>query len=453
MAALGIWAVVLGSLFTGLPGPASLGELNGEGALLGIGILMLAVVVNGMILDVRGGRAILLYLPLAACILLSYVANADDIRDVHLLGRDGQGKFVSSLLVLGLYLALFYSYFCLMAVHGVDAVLRPAARAAQLAAWLLVLEMTVEVAGWFIPAVRDAWLSARHLWTGSQSATPFRLVGFAPEPSFAAITSLGLLGLLGAQCARVGWRQCRWAVAAMAALLAFQLLADARTFMVGALGGVLAGILLSPPARRLPAAIIATAIMLAPLAFQFLAIWSVYHAGPGARSVSNITRSIGMLTATDLWLQNPIFGLGLGQYGFHYRGAVPSWGMESWEVARYFQQGHFDLLGGLPPSFSIFSRLGAELGLIGFLAWVGPPIYVMRRALVRAPGALTWVMTCALGAQIWTGLSLDSFRNVYYWLWLAALLALPGQTEWATPFPAAAYRTLSRQAQPMEAAE
>jgi hypothetical protein len=54
-------------------------------------------------------------------------------------------------------------------------------------------------------------------------------------------------------------------------------------------------------------------------------------------------------------------------------------------------------------------------------------VYVIGRALSRSPGALTTIMICALAAQIWTGLSLDSFRNVYYWLWLAALFALPGQ--------------------------
>jgi hypothetical protein len=134
-----------------------------------------------------------------------------------------------------------------------------------------------------------------------------------------------------------------------------------------------------------------------------------------------------MLTATSLWRGHPLLGMGLGQYGFHFRSAVPSWGLQSWEVARYFNDAQFKLLGGLPPSFSLFSRLGAELGIIGFLAWIMPPGYVIWRALTRSPGALTTVMVCALAAQIWTGLSLDSFRNVYYWFWLAALLALPGQ--------------------------
>jgi hypothetical protein len=135
-----------------------------------------------------------------------------------------------------------------------------------------------------------------------------------------------------------------------------------------------------------------------------------------------------------VWSDHPLLGVGLGQYGFHFRGGVPSWGIQSWEVSRYFRTTEYDLLRGLPPSFSLFTRLGAELGLIGFLAWILPPMYAIRRALILRPGPLTSIMVFALVAQVWTGLSLDSFRNVYYWLWLACLLAWPGQNN--LPFDA-----------------
>jgi hypothetical protein len=142
-----------------------------------------------------------------------------------------------------------------------------------------------------------------------------------------------------------------------------------------------------------------------------------------------------MITATDLWRQHPLLGFGLGQYGFHFRGAVPAWGLRSWEVAKYFQPSQVGL-DGLPPSFSLFSRLGAELGTLGFLAWVLAPIYAIRCALIRSPGPLTTLLVCALASQFWTGLSLDSFRNVYYWLWLAALLALVRPSSVRAPWGA-----------------
>jgi hypothetical protein len=430
LAVLGVQAVVLGSLFTGLQEGGALGELSGDGAIVGTVIIVLCAVLSGAILDVRGARPILLYLPLAVCLLLSYAVNADEIRNAHFLGREGQEKFLTSLFVLALYLALFYSFFCLMAVYGVASLLRPAGRAALVAAGLLIFEMAFEVVTWFSPPLRQVWLSVRTHWTFSQHAELYRLVGFAPEPSYTGATTLALLALLGVQLAGAEWRRAAvggpgsLTLGAMVALFAFQLVANARTFMAGALGAVVACALVVGPAKRLPATVKAAMIALAPLPVQAMAILSAYHAQPGTQSGSNITRAIGMLTATDLWRQHPLFGVGLGQYGFHFRSLVPSWGLQSWEVAKYFKDSQFDLAArGLPPSFSMFSRIGAELGIVGFLAWILPPIYAMRRALIT-PGPLTFIVVCAFAAQFWVGLSQDTFRNVYYWFWLAGLLAL-----------------------------
>lgn len=438
-ARLGVQLLVVGSLFTGLPGPAALGELRAEGALIGSAMIVLFAALSGVAFDARGGRAVLIFLPLAACILFSYALNADDVASAHFLGRQGPEKFLSSLLVLGFYLSFFYSLLCLANVYGVGRVLSAASGAARVAAVLLILEMGFEIVSWFSPQLREVWGAARRLWTDYAPASFYRLVGFAPEPSFAAITALGLLGLLAGEAKRGGWRgeastsPSRMIVFLIVALVALELLADSRTFFAGAFGAALAWLLIGP-ARRLPASVKSAALVLAPLALQAVLIWAVAAGAPGTRSVSNITRSVGMVAATQVWSDHPLLGVGLGQYGFHFRGGVPSWGIQSWEVSRYFKTTEYDLLGGLPPSFSLFTRLGAELGLIGFLAWILPPMYAIRRALILRPGPLTSIMVFALVAQVWTGLSLDSFRNVYYWLWLACLLAWPGQNN--LPFDA-----------------
>ncbi|WP_207801843.1 hypothetical protein [Phenylobacterium hankyongense] len=434
LARLGVQLLVVGSLFTGLPGPAGLGELRAEGALIGSALIVLFAALSGVAFDARGARAVLIFLPLAACILLSYAINADEVATAHFLGRQGPEKFLNSLLVLGFYLSFFYSLLCIANVYGVSRVLSAASAAARVAALLLVLEMGVEIVTWFVPPLRDVWSSARHMWAGKTPASLYRLVGFAPEPSFAAITALGFLGLLAGDATRGGWRgeasksRSRLVVFLIVALVAFELLANSRTFFAGAFGAGLAWLLIGP-ARRLPASLRAGLLVLAPLALQAVLIWAVVAAAPGTRSVSNITRSVGMVAATQVWSDHPLLGVGLGQYGFHFRGGVPSWGVQSWEVSRYFRTAEYDKLNGLPPSFSLFTRLGAELGLIGFLAWILPPMYAIRRALILRPGPLTSIMVFALVAQVWTGLSLDSFRNVYYWLWLACLLAWPGQNN------------------------
>jgi hypothetical protein len=148
-------------------------------------------------------------------------------------------------------------------------------------------------------------------------------------------------------------------------------------------------------------------------------IWTVIQADPSTRTISNVTRSVGMIAASQLWAQHPLLGLGLGQYGFHFRGVVPSWGLVSFEISRYFEEDQYKLIAGLPPTFSMFTRIGAEPGALGLAAWLLAPFAAIRGLLLRPPGALAVVIVCALAAQIWVGLSFDSYRNFYYWFWLA----------------------------------
>jgi hypothetical protein len=267
-----------------------------------------------------------------------------------------------------------------------------------------------------------------------------RLVGFAPEPSFGAISTMGLIGLLAADLVlrrrSYAWRGLRTPLVLLVivVLFGFELvLANARTFAISALGIAVAAAVLTPPARRVPAALRSLAIVCAPMAIQALMIYLVLHADASGRTSSNVSRSVGMLTATEVGAQHPLFGVGFGQYGFHFRSLVPSWGLESWEVSKFFRDDQHDLVGGLPPSFSIYSRIAAELGVPGLAAWLAPPILAIRRAMLRRPDALTSVIVCAFAAQAWSGLSLDSFRNIYYWLWLAMMLAWPTQYEAASP--------------------
>ena len=428
-----LWLLVLGSLLTALPGPAALGELRGEGTLVGGGVLILLAALTGMLADVRALRNVSLYLPLAGMIAASFLANAHVIAAAHFIGRSGPEKFVSALLVLAFYLTAFYALSAIMVVYGVRLVLGSLRPVAIFAAVMLILEMTVELATWFSPPLRQAWLSMRFIWTHETYAPLFRIVAFASEPSFGAISVLGVLGLLGAQWVldddRAGPPH-RLKIAALAiALVGLQLFADARTFFIGALGGLMAWTMLVPLKRALPPAVKSAVIVLGPLPVQAFMIWTVLHADHAAQTISNVSRSVGMVTSLRMWAEHPLLGHGLGQYGFHFRALIPAWGLQSWEVSRFIRPEQFDLIKGLPPSFSLFSRVGAELGLLGFAAWILPPLYAVRQALRRRPDALTTAMVCAFAAQLWTGLSLDSFRNIHYWFWLAALLAWPLQSQ------------------------
>jgi hypothetical protein len=460
LVAASIHLLVFGSLFSGLPGPAALGELRGEGTVIGAIAVIFAAVLSGAILDSRAMKSAMIFLPLAVCIVLSYAFNAQGIADAHFLGREGGEKFFTSLLVIVFYFIAFFAVCCIVHVYGVRSTLLCGGNAAFWCGYLMLAEMFVEIVSWFVPPLRHIWRETRLLWVSQGSSEPlFRLVGFAPEPSLGAVTAMGLLGLLGCEAVIRGgggdWPKPRARAVGFLMLTLFTcelLLANARTFAIGAVGAGLAWVLVSRFAKRLPAVLKGGVMVLATVPAQAGLIWTVLQVAPSARTVSNITRSVGMITASQLWSQNPLFGVGLGQYGFHFRSVVPSWGLESFEVSRYFRNDQYDLIAGLQPSFSMFSRVAAELGVFGFAAWVLPAVITIRAALLRRPGALTSVMICALVAQIWSGLSLDSFRNIYFWFWMAMLLTWPRQCEGLSVLTSAATSAESgrRGAEPRE---
>jgi len=435
-----IHLLVFGSMFSGLPGPSALGELRGEGTVVGVLAIVMAAVVSGVVVDLRGLRSALLFLPLAICIALSFAFNAEQIANAHFLGREGGEKFVTSLLVVTFYFSAFAAIACIAQVYGARATLLCGSDAAFWCGYLMLGEMAIEIVSWFVPPIRQVWRETRSLWVNPGSSEPmFRLVGFAPEPSLNAITSMGLVGLLAAEVVirggteRFTKRRSHAVWFLIVALVAIELfLANARTFTIGLAGAGLAGLLLSPWARRLPATLKSAGVVLTPLPAQAALVWAVLQQDASARTDSNISRSVGMLTTSRLWRQHPMFGIGFGQYGFHFRGVVPSWGLNTWEVSKYFRGDQYDLISGLPPSFSMFSRVAAELGLFGLAAWLFPPLFAIRRAAHLRPGRLTTVIVCALAAQLWTGLSFDSFRNAYFWFWLAILLSWPRQFDGLT---------------------
>lgn len=427
LAVISIHLLVFGSLFTGLPGPTALGELRGEGTVPGVIALLAAAGLSGAVLDVRSLRSALIFAPFVLCILLSYAVNADAIANAHFLGREGGEKFVTSLLVVVFYVLAFFAAASLAQVYGARAMLLCGANAALWCGYLMIAEMAVEIVSWFVPPLRETWRVVRGAWVEPGSSQPmFRLVGFAPEPSLASIAAMGLLGLLAAEAAIRGgsraWPRRRARAVGVLFVLLFILeltLANARTFMIGLCGVAVALALANRHVRRVPPSIRAAVIVLAPLAVQVALIWTVIQADPSTRTISNVTRSVGMIAASQLWAQHPLLGLGLGQYGFHFRGVVPSWGLVSFEISRYFEEDQYKLIAGLPPTFSMFTRIGAELGALGLAAWLLAPFAAIRGLLLRPPGALAVVIVCALAAQIWVGLSFDSYRNFYYWFWLA----------------------------------
>lgn len=136
----------------------------------------------------------------------------------------------------------------------------------------------------------------------------------------------------------------------------------------------------------------------------------------------------------------PLFGVGLGNSGFFFLDKSPSLGWTSIEV-RYLLTG----ATFLPNIKSLWVRLLAETGLVGFSIFVSWVITLWRSALQTLRSALPFHKLIAflcqlmLLALIAEGFSIDSFALPYLWV-VAGLAAAAG----------ASYRKIIDQPRPQE---
>jgi hypothetical protein len=140
-------------------------------------------------------------------------------------------------------------------------------------------------------------------------------------------------------------------------------------------------------------------------------------------SVSDMSR-LGLIeTAFNMFLDNPVFGLGLGQYGFHIAEYLPQWGHLSYEIADWLTNKG----GRWPASFSVYGRVASELGLVGLVMWIALWIFLARRVLIAsldyqwATGLVPSVahpLIVSCFCVLFSGLTTDTFRTPMIWVTL-----------------------------------
>jgi len=135
--------------------------------------------------------------------------------------------------------------------------------------------------------------------------------------------------------------------------------------------------------------------------------------------------------AWSTFLEHPLFGVGLGQFGFHFANHVPAWAVLESEVPRFL------LSGEVPNPKNMILRLLAETGVVGTLAFAyfvathfryGSGTAGTQATLRLRPerGRLTpeFVLGVTMGiALLGDFVSLDTFALPQLWLCLAFLLA------------------------------
>jgi O-antigen ligase len=151
-----------------------------------------------------------------------------------------------------------------------------------------------------------------------------------------------------------------------------------------------------------------------------------------AGDVSTTSRLALFSAQLSIFANNPGFGVGFGQFGFHAYPVLPSWAWDSYEVVNWFE-----MFGDLPPTFNVAGRLGAELGVLGLAIWYGfwimATVRIARAAGRLQRGSLLSFLNAALLGSIFSlmlgGMANDPFRRPETWILMAITALHAGRTS------------------------
>jgi len=122
--------------------------------------------------------------------------------------------------------------------------------------------------------------------------------------------------------------------------------------------------------------------------------------------------------AVKIGLDNPVFGVGLGQFGFNFPKYLPEWALDSYEIKLYLDpKDKF-----FPPSHGLFPRLIAETGFIGFFIYISMWILFLIEVLKNYKNTFKLfnlvILLSTLSFSL-LGFNSDSFRFLGYWFILS----------------------------------
>ena len=416
----------------GFPGPAALRELSVEASVYPISIYIL-LNINGIVSVIT--KKFLIFILVAMVIALNYLINYDTISQ-HIKGNiSGADKFITSLFVFSFYFSFSVAVYSHLRAKSHAYVGRIIRIVAIILSPALICVWSIETVSWYIPSLRNLIEPIRRTVSIGPYFSIGRIYGVSYEPSFNAIVMVGLLPFL----AYLYFDQDRPRVArirtfaVMFVFFIFCALSDSRTAYL-ALLSQLAIILLfgtsSNGPRRSTVIILTLCFVVFPVIVLHAIAVDLDSIDIASQSVSNITRLSSIHAALMIWHDNLWFGSGFGQFGFLYPAYIPSVGVASWEVMDYLYNSRWHHFA---PSYSLFGRILAETGVSGYLIFSLLVVLVVRMLppSIAESGARSFfplTLFCVLGicGSLTVGLSFDSYRQAFLWLFLGVTAAAGG---------------------------
>tara|TARA_B110000238_G_scaffold196498_1_gene237382 strand:- start:25426 stop:26817 length:1392 start_codon:yes stop_codon:yes gene_type:complete len=143
-------------------------------------------------------------------------------------------------------------------------------------------------------------------------------------------------------------------------------------------------------------------------------------------SISNRSRFGIQYTSLLIFAENPFFGVGFGQQGFHAKDKYPEWVTKNNYEFDLFYLNENDK--SFPPGYNIYTRLLAETGVVGILIFLFFLflIFYQCQKLIKNKESLDKVIPIVLlisfiGFSV-NWLQFDSFRVYGFWICFALLI-------------------------------
>lgn len=396
------------------------------------------------------GRGVnVMWSPMLALMLvwmaIATILNQYTIQTLGAAGTSGISKAITGSAVVLYYFLFATALYRIVGNLGVRPFIKSFTAGLITALLLAMAVMVAEVLSWTRPELRDSVRQLRNLISDNYIFTNYRLFGVSYEPSFNAfflLLSVPWVWYLagGSQRAK------RWMYLLLVLCMGALVISGARTAQIGLLlvAGYVVGqwLLRKFIGRSVADTVMAIGLVAFPVAW-LAAHFALEDLIIGERSVSNISRSASVQAAILMGLQNPFFGVGIGQFGIRFAEFMPQFAWSSWEVVE-FVGGERE--GFTVPSYNQFSLIFAEAGLPAFLIFLllifsqlSRVQHFQRQGIrnghdVRILRAVELSIVLAVAVM----LSIGSFRLPHLWLSLVLAAATTRSALWmreASPTP------------------